>query len=129
MPDRHLLKGMMHGFIDLIFERDGQFFVADYKSTYLGDQIEDYSVNAMQQNIFDNFYDLQYSLYSLALHRYLKIRLPNYQPEQHFGGVYYFYLRGMNAKTNAGVFYAPLSVGFFPPLDSVFNIAATQGAE
>ena len=62
----------MHGFIDLIFEYDGRFFVADYKSNHLGDNLEDYHHQAMLDANQHHYYDLQYLIYSLALHRYLR---------------------------------------------------------
>jgi exodeoxyribonuclease V beta subunit len=41
-------------------------------------------------------------LYTLALHRLLKSRLPNYHYEQHMGGAVYLFLRGINTPS-AGV--------------------------
>ena len=64
----------MHGFIDLIFEHDGQFYVADYKSTWLGDTLDSYTPTALFHNNQHHLYDLQYLIYCLALHRYLRIR-------------------------------------------------------
>jgi exodeoxyribonuclease V beta subunit len=122
LPDHLKLKGMMHGFIDLIFERDGKFYVADYKSTFLGDQLADYGHEAMQASIHSNSYDVQYLIYALALHRYLKVRLPNYQPAEHFGGVYYFYLRGMGPDQPGGVFYDPLNADLLARLDAIFAL-------
>ncbi len=100
-------KGMMTGFIDLVFEYQGKYYVADYKSNFLGTQMSDYTPSKLQQAVIDRRYDLQYLLYSLALHRYLNYRLPNYCYEEHFGGVYYLFLRAMRQKTGSqfGVFY------------------------
>ncbi|MDN3648195.1 exodeoxyribonuclease V subunit beta [Reinekea marina] len=128
LPDRHKLKGMMHGFIDLIFEHQGKFYVADYKSTHLGDALTDYSHDAMKENVQNAFYDVQYLLYSLALHRYLALRLPNYNFEQHFGGVYYLYLRGMSPQGNTGVYFDPLSFATLKQLDDVFEQKNHEGA-
>jgi exodeoxyribonuclease V beta subunit len=51
-------------------------------------------------------YDLQYWIYSIAVDQYLSHRIPNYDYETHFGGVYYFFLRGMNGKSDGeGVFF------------------------
>ena len=52
-------------------------------------------------------YFLQYHLYALALHRYLERRLPGYAYEQHFGGVYYLFVKGMSPATGCecGVFF------------------------
>ena len=52
----------------------------------------------------NNGYQLQAALYALALHRWLSHRLQHYQFEQHFGGVFYLFLRGMNGQGNQGVY-------------------------
>jgi exodeoxyribonuclease V beta subunit len=90
----------LKGFIDLVYEHDGQFYVADYKSNYLGDSIADYTVAAMQDSMTHSGYWLQATLYLVALHRYLKVRKPDYQIEKHLGGAVYLYLRGMDATTD-----------------------------
>jgi exodeoxyribonuclease V beta subunit len=121
LPERNRLKGMMHGFIDLIFEYKGRFFVADYKSTYLGAQLDDYHHAALQQSIFNSSYDVQYYIYALALHRYLKTKLPDYNPEHHFGGVYYFYLRGMNTENSNGIYFTEITTAELNRLDAIFS--------
>lgn len=120
---RPQLQGMMHGFIDLIFEHDGKFYVADYKSTHLGNRFERYHPDALNRSNQQHLYDLQYLLYSLALHRYLQVSLPDYQPDVHFGGVYYLYLRGMSPKNNngEGVSFASIRVEDLLTLDEVFR--------
>ena len=120
LPAYHKLEGMMHGFIDLIFQWQGRFYVLDYKSTHLGDRFEDYNRSKLEQNIRDNYYDLQYLLYSLALHRYLKKSLPDYDVQQHFGGIYYLYLRGMKQGTLQGVYYTAIHPGLLLELDALF---------
>ena len=116
------LQGMMHGFIDLIFEHDGQFYVADYKSTWLGDTLDSYTPTALFHNNQHHLYDLQYLIYCLALHRYLKNTLPNYDPDMHFGGVYYLYLRGMHPENERGegVFYTDVPSSVLNRLDGIF---------
>ncbi|WP_341502146.1 exodeoxyribonuclease V subunit beta [Gallaecimonas sp. GXIMD4217] len=90
-----LLNGMLKGFIDLVFEHQGRFFVADYKSNWLGEDDAAYGQEAMAQVVLDKRYDLQYVLYCLALHRLLKARLgPDYDHERYFGGALYLFLRG-----------------------------------
>ena len=90
----------LKGFIDLVYEHDGQFYVADYKSNYLSDSIEDYTVSAMKDSMTHSGYWLQATLYMVAMHRYLKVRKADYQIEQHLGGAVYLYLRGMSAATD-----------------------------
>ncbi|QIW10564.1 UvrD-helicase domain-containing protein [Francisella sp. LA112445] len=111
--------GMLHGFIDLVFEYDGKFYVADYKSNYLGDKLEDYNQQTMQEKNQSSFYDLQYLIYSVALNKYLKQNIPNYNFEKHFGGVYYFYLRGM--KNGYGIYQASPSFGIISKLSNLLN--------
>lgn len=100
------LNGFLKGFIDLIFEHQGQYFIADYKSNFLGDDYADYSEAHCRQAMDQHHYHLQYLIYTLALHRYLKRRLPGYQYEQHIGGVYYLFLRGMSPEHQGlGVYF------------------------
>ena len=90
----------LKGFIDLVYEHDDQFYVADYKSNYLGDSIADYTVSAMQDSMTHSGYWLQATLYMVAMHRYLKVRKADYQIEKHLGGAVYLYLRGMDAQSD-----------------------------
>ena len=39
-------------------------------------------------------YGLQALLYTVALHRYLRWRLPGYDADRHLAGVVYFFVRG-----------------------------------
>ncbi len=96
-------RGFMRGFIDLVFEFQGKFYLVDWKSNYLGSNIEDYGRDALQQSIISGLYFLQYHIYSLALHLYLEKRLPDYRYEHCFGGVFYVFLRGV--KQNLGPDY------------------------
>lgn len=86
------------GAIDLVVRWRSRYYVLDYKSNYLGPSLTDYQPEQLRQSIVQSRYDLQYLLYSVALHRYLLTRLPGYDPDQHFGGAYYLYLRGMDSQ-------------------------------
>jgi exodeoxyribonuclease V beta subunit len=91
------LNGMLKGFIDLIIEHDGRWYIIDYKSNWLGPDQHAYTAEAMRASILDSRYELQYSLYLLALHRLLRSRLgPAYDYDTHIGGAAYLYLRGMD---------------------------------
>ncbi|WP_430462237.1 exodeoxyribonuclease V subunit beta [Thalassolituus sp. LLYu03] len=98
------LSGYLKGFIDLIFCHDGRYYVADYKSNHLGFTLADYAPASLQNAMLDHSYDLQAWIYTLALDQLLKHRLPDYQPQQHLGGVYYFFLRGMHLGKGAPLF-------------------------
>ncbi len=91
-------RGFMKGFIDLVFQYQGRFFIVDWKSNFLGTRVEDYNQEKMAGEMEDNFYILQSNLYVLALHQYLKARLPNYDYRQHFGGIFYIFLRGVDPQ-------------------------------
>ncbi len=100
------VQGMLKGFIDLVFEHQGKYYVLDWKSNHLGDHIEDYYPQALEKVILDHRYDVQYQLYALALHRFLKSRIIDYDYDTHFGGVYYLFLRGMDGSSNqTGIFF------------------------
>ncbi len=95
--------GMMKGFIDLIFEYNGKYYIADWKSNHLGNSSADYLIDSITTEMEKHNYFLQYYIYSAALHRYLKQRLGNsYSYMDHFGGVYYFFVRGMNPDIKGG---------------------------
>ncbi len=91
------IRGLMRGFIDLVIRHQGRFYIVDYKSNLLGKRLADYRREGLEQAIHQHRYDLQYLIYTLALHRFLGRRLPSYDYERHFGGVYYLFLRGMRA--------------------------------
>lgn len=101
------LNGMFKGFIDLTFEHEGRYYVADYKSNWLGSTDSAYAAEAMAETMLDKRYDLQLCLYMLALHRQLKLRLPGYDYEQHMGGALYLFIRGHQAPTHGLHFERP----------------------
>ncbi|PLO99581.1 exodeoxyribonuclease V subunit beta, partial [Klebsiella pneumoniae] len=76
--DFRQVRGMLKGFIDLVFRHEGRYYLLDYKSNWLGEDREAYTRPAMEQAMRAHRYDLQYQLYSLALHRYLRHRLADY---------------------------------------------------
>lgn len=116
------IQGFMKGFIDLVFEYDGRFYVADYKSNWLGDKAAQYHQAALDDAMVMHGYPLQYLIYSLALHRYLKTRLPDYDPDTHFGGVYYLFIRGMQPDWGqAGVYYDRPSAALLEALDNCMS--------
>ncbi|MGI9278058.1 MAG: exodeoxyribonuclease V subunit beta [Endozoicomonas sp.] len=116
------VKGMLKGFIDLTFEYEGRWYVLDYKSNWLGDQLSDYTQDNMQKVMIEHRYDLQYQLYSLALHRLLSSRLPNYDFEQHFGGTYYLFLRGIRKDEphRPGIYHCRPNKVLIEKLDRLF---------
>ncbi|TDX31677.1 DNA helicase/exodeoxyribonuclease V beta subunit [Modicisalibacter xianhensis] len=97
--ERDRLNGMLKGFIDLVFEHQGRYYVADWKSNHLGLDDSAYTHEAMRAAVAEKRYDLQYALYLLALHRLLKARLPDYDYDCHIGGSLTVFLRGTHAAS------------------------------
>ena len=121
------LNGMMKGFIDLVFEHDGRFYVLDYKSNWLGASDEAYRGETMQAAVLAHRYELQYLFYLLALHRLLKVRLPDYDYDRHVGGALYLFLRGSGAPSR-GVFAARPNRAVIEALDAAFAGQRPLGA-
>ncbi|MEA3412411.1 MAG: exodeoxyribonuclease V subunit beta [Pseudomonadota bacterium] len=111
--------GFMKGFIDLVFESGGRYYVVDYKSNWLGSDLDDYRRKRLEIAITGHDYDLQYLIYTVALHRLLRTRIPEYDYETHFGGVAYLFLRGIDPDTDpdSGVFRDRPNPGLVASLD------------
>ena len=94
------LNGMLKGYMDLVVEQGGRYYVVDYKSNWLGPDAAAYTQGAMQAAVLQHRYEVQYVLYTYALHRLLQQRLPGYDYERDVGGVLYWFLRGVDADTH-----------------------------
>ena len=90
------IDGFLHGFIDVVAQHGERWYVMDYKSNWLGDNIHAYSEQALRDAMGAHGYAAQYLFYLTALHRFLRLRLPDYDYERHIGGVFYLFLRGMS---------------------------------
>ena len=97
------VEGMLRGFMDLVVEQGGRYYILDWKSNHLGNRVDDYGEPGMRREMEHSLYPLQYLLYSVALDHYLRLRIPGYDYEEHFGGVFYIFLRGVDGTGN-GVF-------------------------
>ncbi len=131
------LAGFMTGAIDLVFRHpvDGRFFVVDYKSNRIDPgasrryPVGNFVPPLLQAEMEHHHYHLQYLLYSMAVHRYLRHRLgARYDLERDLGGVYYLFFRGMvgeglDAAGDAphGVFHDRPPVAVIEALDALFD--------
>ena len=114
--------GFMKGFIDLIFRKDWKYYILDYKSNFLGETIDDYSQEAIREEIIHANYDLQYHIYTVALHRMLSNQLSGYSYEEHFGGVFYLFVRGVDVEEpGTGVFFNKPDASVINSLDALFR--------
>ncbi len=101
--------------MDLIFRCDGKYYIADWKSNKLP---AGYAPESVHDNMVQAGYTLQYKVYTVAALRWLTRTLgPRFDPTRHFGGVFYFYLRGMGSEPDHGVCHVtPETIG---PLEEV----------
>ncbi|QCI17260.1 exodeoxyribonuclease V subunit beta [Buchnera aphidicola (Aphis helianthi)] len=100
------ITGILTGSIDLVFIWNERYYIIDYKSNYLGDNQNLYSLKNIKKEIIKNRYDLQYQIYTVALHQYLTKKLKKYKYKNNFGGVFYMFLRGINKiNENNSIFY------------------------
>ena len=115
------MSGFMKGFIDLVFEFEDRFYLLDWKSNWLGPDLDAYASAAIETEMTRRFYTLQLSIYTVALHRFLHARKPGYDYEKHFGGAYYLFLRGIEpARPEFGVHRMRLPAEFVDRLNTVF---------
>jgi exodeoxyribonuclease V beta subunit len=116
------IDGFLHGFVDLVAEHDGRWYVLDYKSNWLGPDLASYSEAAIAESMRHHGYHLQYVLYLTALHRLLRLRLPDYDYDRHVGGAFYLFLRGMRPNApGSGVFHDRPSRGCIEAIDACFG--------
>ncbi|WP_323017324.1 exodeoxyribonuclease V subunit beta [Castellaniella sp.] len=118
----HSLNGMFKGFIDLTLQLGDRYYLIDYKSNYLGPRAADYASPLLQQVMCDTRYDVQMLMYVLALHRQLRVRLPDYDYGRHMGGAVYLFLRGQEAPGQG-------LLSLCPPQDLVESLDRLFAAE
>jgi exodeoxyribonuclease V beta subunit len=132
---RQPLRGYLSGSVDVVLRVPHgdrhRFVIADYKTNRLGDHEQpstssDYGRDRLVEAMLHSDYPLQALLYSVVLHRYLRWRLPAYDPREHLGGVLYLYLRGMSGPGTpatdghpAGVFSWPVPPALVVGLSSL----------
>ncbi len=120
----NLREGVMHGFIDLLFKDQGKYYVLDWKSNWLGENHHAYTAKAIEESMVNSFYILQYHIYVLAVHLWLKSRSDSYCYAEDFGGVIYAYVRGMNPASPGNSIYFDR-----PGEDLIMALAAVLGLE
>lgn len=115
------LRGYLSGSIDVVLRLpSGRFVVVDYKTNRLGEvgrpmTALDYAPARLAEAMLHSHYPLQALLYSVVVHRYLRWRLPGYDPATHLGGVLYLYVRGMCGPDTPEVDGAPCGVFSWQP--------------
>ncbi|MBS1170263.1 MAG: recB [Burkholderiaceae bacterium] len=123
------LQGYLKGFIDLVFEHNGRFYILDWKSNHLGHTQQHYSHDAMAEAMAHHGYHLQYLLYTIALDRYLTRRLRGYRYDVHFGGVMYLFVRGVRPEwQDSGVYFHRPDEQTIRQLEALFTTESAEAA-
>ena len=86
------LQGMLTGFMDLVVEHAGRYWVLDYKSN----RLDGYDSARLTEAVLAKRYEVQYTLYALALYRLLRARLPGEDVAARLGGAGCLFLRGID---------------------------------
>jgi exodeoxyribonuclease V beta subunit len=134
------IHGLMTGAIDLVFVHDQKIYLLDYKSNTLGKAPRFYNQAAMTEAMIRNRFDLQYMIYSTAVHRYFSNRFaPQYSFDEQagkslsFGGVFYLFLRGMGLSEKHyrqhGVWFTRPKSEHISALDQAFGGSIGAGNE
>ncbi|ACH94860.1 exodeoxyribonuclease V subunit beta [Borrelia recurrentis] len=89
--DFMLNNGYIKGIIDLIFKINNKIYILDYKTNYLGENLQDYRLSHLTKKMKQENYDLQYKIYTLGIKKILFKNKEEY--EKHFGGVIYLFTR------------------------------------
>ncbi len=135
-------RGFLNGSIDLAFRQrpdddagDDRWYIVDYKSNRLPrgrkgpGRYRDYVPAALNGEMAHAHYLLQYHLYLVALHRYLRLRQKDYDYDRHIGGVFYLFVRGMQGESpvgDSGVFRDRPPKKRIEALSCLFDRAALQ---
>lgn len=119
------LDGYLNGYIDLVVEHHGRYYIVDWKSNHLGNEQADYGPSSLAAAMAQHGYHLQSLLYAVALQRYLAHRVPGYRHETHFGGTLYLFIRGVRPQwgrddgTAMGVHFDRPDAGVLARLEAV----------
>ena len=123
LPSLVLDEGYIRGFIDLLFMHDDLYYIADWKTNYLGNRKEDYTGKKLEDAMAEHNYYLQMKLYMTALARIISVRegISLSEAAGAIGGCYYFFLRGMDClEADRGVFFSAPDAGEIARFSEVF---------
>jgi len=115
------IEGLMTGFIDLFFEHKGKYYILDWKSNYLGNAIESYGKEGLNEAMKSSNYNLQYMIYTIAVKRWLETRIENFDYDLQFGGIVYLFLRGVRDGHQTGIFTTKPGLDKIESLEKLFK--------
>jgi exodeoxyribonuclease V beta subunit len=123
------VRGYLTGSIDAVLRTPAGLAVVDYKTNWLGVDDEPlsawhYTPTAVAAAMQRAHYPLQALLYTVALHRYLRWRMPGYAPDDDLAGVLYLFVRGMTGPDVPHVDGQPCGVfAWRPPTDLIVDLS------
>ncbi len=120
-------RGFLTGFIDLVFQKNGKYYIVDWKSNHLGQNRENYTQDSLEDVMTSHYYHLQYLIYTLALHLYLKQRMSGYEYDKDFGGVFYVFLRGTGFGSGCGFYHVKPAFSQVEKLMKYFGMGEKYG--
>jgi exodeoxyribonuclease V beta subunit len=112
------IDGFIRGFIDSVFCFQEKWYLVDWKSNFLGLSLGDYSGASLNAAMLHHQYSLQAIIYSVALHRWLKSALQDYQFSKHFGAAGYLFVRAVGANTE----YSDAGVWHWRPTERIMTL-------
>ena len=98
-----LPNGFVTGFMDLLFRKNGKYFLVDWKTNLL----PSYGPDSIERSMAEADYHRQYRLYVQAISRWLgRVHEDDRAFRKYFAGVYYLFVRGMNGRDETtGVYF------------------------
>ncbi|MGK5594512.1 MAG: UvrD-helicase domain-containing protein [Parachlamydiaceae bacterium] len=99
--------GFMNGVVDLVFQAKGKYYLLDWKTNWLGEDISFYNRDGMKKAMEMNHYFLQANIYTQAFKQYVK-QFDIRPFAEIFGGSIYIFLRGVEPHSQSGIYH------FFP---------------
>ncbi|MDO4426662.1 MAG: UvrD-helicase domain-containing protein [Moraxella sp.] len=113
----------LKGEIDLLYEHDGRYYVVDFKSNFITEDTKGYTQAAMAEVMNHHNYWLQAAIYQVALHRLLKLRIPNYAGNEkaYLGACEYVFLRGVKEGEKTGRLVWDVPLALVLALDELFG--------
>ncbi|SIO16682.1 DNA helicase/exodeoxyribonuclease V, beta subunit [Sulfurivirga caldicuralii] len=116
------VRGYMQGYIDLIAEHEGRYYILDYKTN----RLPAYDPDTLAAAMAEHHYTLQALIYTLAVDAHLRATLPGYDPAQHLGGVRYLFVRGMRTGEQNGVYRIQFTPDELKNAQNALNIKVRQ---
>lgn len=115
------VAGLLRGKVDLVLRHDGRYRALDWKTNRLGPCIDDYLGASLDHAMDRGRYRFQALIYTLALERHLRARLPGYERARHLGDPVYVFVRGAGLAPGAGLWSKPFASSLLDAVDALID--------